>query len=96
MIGSSLSHSPLHVTIMIMLDLSKPEVLWTSLEESLSVVRSAMKMSYDEKIIQEMRERRVKEKKKDAEKEVDPFLMNLCIVGGRYDEFKVENLQIYF
>ena len=90
MTGSALTHSPHHVTIMIMLDLSKPEVLWSSFEESLSVVRSAIKMSYDDRIIEEMKDKKSKERKKDTEKEVDPFPMKLCIVGGKYDEFKVK------
>lgn len=88
MIGSTLTHSPHHVIIMIMLDLSKPEIIWSTLEESLSVVRSAMKMSYNEKIIEELNNRRLKEKRKDTEKTVDPFPMRLCIIGGKYDEFK--------
>ncbi|XP_051154726.1 cytoplasmic dynein 2 light intermediate chain 1 isoform X2 [Leptopilina boulardi] len=88
MIGSTLIHSPHHVTIMIMLDLSKPEMIWSSLEESLSVVRSAMKMSYNEKLIESMNNRRIREKRKDTEKSVDPFPMRLCIIGGKYDEFK--------
>lgn len=91
MIGSTLTHSPHHVIIMIMLDLSKPEIIWSTLEESLSVVRSAMKMSYNEKIIEELNNRRLKEKRKDTEKTVDPFPMRLCIIGGKYDEFKVTN-----
>lgn len=89
MMGSALTHSPHHVTITIMLDLSKPEVIWSSLEESLAVVRSAMKMSYDDRIIEEMINRRTQEKRKDTEKTVDPFPMRLCIIGGKFDEFKV-------
>ncbi|XP_033216457.1 cytoplasmic dynein 2 light intermediate chain 1 isoform X2 [Belonocnema kinseyi] len=88
MTGSALTHSPHHVTIMIMLDLSKPEAIWSSLEESLSVIRSAIKMSYDDRIMEEMKDKRTKERRRDTEKGVDPFPMKLCIVGGKYDEFK--------
>lgn len=89
MTGSTLTHSPHHTTVMIMLDLSRPGELWASFEESLSVIRSGLKMSYDSDIIQELREKRLAEKKKDLERGVDPFPMKICIIGGRYDEYKV-------
>ncbi|KAG9437244.1 cytoplasmic dynein 2 light intermediate chain 1 isoform X1 [Apis mellifera carnica] len=88
MTGSSLTHSPHHVTILVILDLSQPEILWTTFEEALSVVRNAMKMSYDDKIIQELKKQRIKERKKIVEKEIDPFPMRLCFIGGKYDQFK--------
>ncbi|XP_031829264.2 cytoplasmic dynein 2 light intermediate chain 1 isoform X1 [Nomia melanderi] len=88
MTGASLTHSPHHLTILMMLDLSQPEILWSSFEEALSVIRSAMKMSYDDKMIQELRHRRATERKRALEKEVDPFPIKLCIVGGKYDKFK--------
>ncbi|XP_043787965.1 cytoplasmic dynein 2 light intermediate chain 1 isoform X4 [Apis laboriosa] len=88
MTGSSLTHSPHHVTILVMLDLSQPEILWTTFEEALSVVRNAMKMSYDDKIIQELKKQRIKERKKIVEREIDPFPMRLCFIGGKYDQFK--------
>ncbi|XP_033359046.1 cytoplasmic dynein 2 light intermediate chain 1 isoform X2 [Bombus vosnesenskii] len=88
MTGSSLTHSPHHVTVLIMLDLSQPEILWTTFEEAFSVVRNAMKMSYDDKIIQELKQQRIKERKKAVEREVDPFPMKLCLIGGKYDQFK--------
>ncbi|XP_017763363.1 PREDICTED: cytoplasmic dynein 2 light intermediate chain 1 [Eufriesea mexicana] len=88
MTGSSLTHSPYHVTILVVLDLSQPEILWNTLEEALSVVRSAMKMSYDNKMIQELKQQRIKERKKAVEKEVDPFPLKLCFIGGKYDQFK--------
>jgi hypothetical protein len=37
--GCFLSHLPHHTTIMIMLDLSKPEILWNYLEECLAMLR---------------------------------------------------------
>lgn len=89
MTGSSLTYSPHHVTILVILDLSQPEILWTTFEEALSVVRNAMKMSYDDKIIQELKKQRIKERKKIVEKEIDPFPMRLCFIGGKYDQFKV-------
>lgn len=89
MTGASLTHSPHHLTILMMLDLSQPEILWSSFEEALSVIRNAMKMSYDDKMIQELRHRRATERKRVLEKEVDPFPIKLCIVGGKYDKFKV-------
>ncbi|KOC70137.1 Cytoplasmic dynein 2 light intermediate chain 1 [Habropoda laboriosa] len=90
--GSSLTHSPHHVTIFLMLDLSQPEILWSTFEETLSVVHNAIKMSYDDKTIQELKYRRIKEQKKGLEKEVDPFPLKLCIIGGKYDQFKDLNL----
>lgn len=95
MTGSALTHSPHHTTLLMMLNLTKPEVLWTTLEECLTVARSAIKMSFDDKTVTDLREQRVKEKRANheaAEGEVDPFPMKLCIVGGRYDEFKVSSL----
>ncbi|KAK9303328.1 hypothetical protein QLX08_004927 [Tetragonisca angustula] len=88
MTGSSLTHSPHHVTVLIILDLSQPDILWTTFEEALSVIRNAMKMSYSDKMIQELKQQRVKERKGAAEQEVDPFPMKLCLVGGKYDQFK--------
>lgn len=94
MTGSSLTHSPHHVTVLIILDLSQPDILWTTFEEALSVIRNAMKMSYSDKMIQELKQQRVKERKGTVEQEVDPFPMKLCLVGGKYDQFKVS--QAYF
>ncbi|XP_078040768.1 cytoplasmic dynein 2 light intermediate chain 1 isoform X1 [Augochlora pura] len=88
MTGSSLTHSPHHLTIIMMLDLSQPENLWSSLEEALSVIRNAMKMSYDDKMIEGLKTRRLNERNTKLEKEVDPFPIKLCIVGGKYDKFK--------
>lgn len=89
MTGSTLTHSPHHTVLLMMLDLSRPSELWASFEETLSVIRSGLKMSYDADTVQEMKGRRTSERKKDLERGVDPFPMKLCIVGGRYDEFKV-------
>lgn len=89
MIGSSLTHSPHHVTVLMMLDLSQPEILWSTFEETLSAARNAIKMTYDDKTIQELKERRINERKKILEREIDPFPLKLCIIGGKYDQFKV-------
>nr|XP_003705327.1 PREDICTED: cytoplasmic dynein 2 light intermediate chain 1 isoform X2 [Megachile rotundata] len=88
MSGVSLTHSPAHTTILLMLDLSEPESLWTTFEEIFSIIRSAMKMSYDDRTIQDLKQRRINERKKSLEKEVDPFPLKLCIIGGKYDQFK--------
>ncbi|XP_076181716.1 cytoplasmic dynein 2 light intermediate chain 1 [Ptiloglossa arizonensis] len=88
MIGSSLTHSPHHVTVLMMLDLSQPEILWSTFEETLSAARNAIKMTYDDKTIQELKERRINERKKILEREIDPFPLKLCIIGGKYDQFK--------
>ncbi|CAK9832875.1 Cytoplasmic dynein 2 light intermediate chain 1 [Anthophora retusa] len=90
--GSSLTHSPHHVTIFLMLDLSQPEILWSTFEETLSVVRNAIKMSYDDKTTEELKHRRIRERRRGLEKEVDPFPLKLCIIGGKYDQFKELNL----
>lgn len=91
MTGSTLTHSPHHTVLLIMLDLSRPEELWSSFEEALSVIRNGLKMSYDSNTIQELQDKRVANRKKELELGVDPFLMKMCIIGGRYDEFKVFN-----
>lgn len=87
--GSSLIHSPHHLTVLMMFDLSQPENLWSSFEEVLSVIRNAMRMSYNDKTIQELTHQRIKGRKRALEREVDPFPIKLCIVGGKYDQFKV-------
>lgn len=91
MTGSTLTHSPHHTVLLIMLDLSRPEQLWSSFEEALSVIRNGLKMSYDSDTIQELQDKRAANRKKELEVGVDPFLMKMCIIGGRYDEFKVFN-----
>ncbi|XP_011151896.1 cytoplasmic dynein 2 light intermediate chain 1 isoform X2 [Harpegnathos saltator] len=88
MTGSTLTHSPHHTVLLMMLDLSRPGELWASLEETLSVIRNGLRMSYDADTIQELRERRISDRKRDLERGVDPFPIRICIVGGRYDEFK--------
>ena len=95
MTGLSLTHSPAHTTLLIMLDLSQPESLWITFEEIFSVIHSAMKMSYDDKTIQELKQRRINEQKKALEKEVDPFPLKLCIIGGKYDQFKVSTCSVF-
>ncbi|XP_011309825.1 cytoplasmic dynein 2 light intermediate chain 1 [Fopius arisanus] len=86
--GASLTHSPHHITLMVILDLTSPSTLWSTLEESLAAARSAMKMSLTQQIIEEMKQRRIKEFHNYTEKQIDLFPMKLCIVGGKYDEFK--------
>ncbi|XP_076749506.1 cytoplasmic dynein 2 light intermediate chain 1 [Xylocopa sonorina] len=88
MTGSTLTHSLHHITVLVMFDLSQPEILWSTFEETLSVIRNAMKMSYHDKMIEELKQRRLKERRKASEREVDPFPMKLCIIGGKYDQFK--------
>lgn len=89
MTGSTLTHSPHHTILLMMLDLSRPEELWTSFEESLSVIQSGLKMSYDSNVIKELREKRIADRKKELERGIDLLPMKTCIIGGRYDEFKV-------
>jgi len=57
--------------------------------DAFSVIRNGLKMSYDSNTIQELQDKRAADKKKELERGVDPFLMKMCIIGGRYDEFKV-------
>ncbi|XP_046587099.1 cytoplasmic dynein 2 light intermediate chain 1 isoform X1 [Neodiprion lecontei] len=94
MTGSALTHSPHHTTLLMMLDLSKPEELWATLEECLTIARSAMRMSFDDNAIKALRDCRKREnnpKNETYEGETEPFPLKLCIVGGRYDEFKEFN-----
>lgn len=95
MIGSAISHSPYHTTIIIMLNLAEPEVLWSVLEESLAVTRSAMKMSYSPESIDSLVSRRTTEMKNCAEK-IEIFPMNLCIIGGNYDRFMVREAASFY
>lgn len=89
MTGATLTHSPHHTVLVVMLDLSRPGELWSSFEEALLVIRSGLKMSYDSETIKEFREKRIADGKKELERGVDPFPMKMCFIGGRYDEFKV-------
>lgn len=96
MSGSTLTHSPHHTTLLIMLDLSKPELLWITFEEILSTVRSALKMSYDSKLINEMIEHRTSERR-SVEKMIDLLPLKTFIIGGKYDEFEViYDINCYF
>ncbi|XP_015189051.1 PREDICTED: cytoplasmic dynein 2 light intermediate chain 1 isoform X1 [Polistes dominula] len=85
--GSALTHSPHHTTLLMMLDLSKPELLWITFEEILSAVRSALKISYDSKLINDMIECRTNERK-NVEKMIDLLPLKTFIIGGKYDEFQ--------
>ncbi|XP_014216248.1 cytoplasmic dynein 2 light intermediate chain 1 [Copidosoma floridanum] len=85
MSGSALSHSPYHTTILIVLDLSKPEILWNSLEECLDALRKAMKISYSDELVREMLEQK---KKTLKEPTADLFPMKVCLIGGKYDAFR--------
>nr|XP_050867107.1 cytoplasmic dynein 2 light intermediate chain 1 isoform X1 [Vespula vulgaris] len=87
MSGSALTHSPHHTALLIMLDLSKPEVLWITFEEILSAVRSALKMSYNSKLINEMIEYRTSDRK-SVEKMIDPLPLKTFIIAGKYDEYQ--------
>lgn len=89
MTGSALCHSPNHLTILLMVDLSKPDTLWNILEESLSALKSALKMSYNDQTIEEIHLNKLKEWQKSDKPSADIFPFRLCIIGGRYDEFKV-------
>lgn len=75
-----------------MLDLSVPENLWSTLEDSLTTTRSAIKMSFTEEAIEEMKVQRLNEFQQGAinkEDVNDPFPLKLCIIGGKYDQFQV-------
>lgn len=88
MTGASLTHSPHHITLIIILDLTRPDVLWSTLDESLTAARSAIKMTFPNDIIEEMKIHRMNEIRRSSEKQIDPFPMKISIVGGKYDEFK--------
>ncbi|KAK2583102.1 hypothetical protein KPH14_009129 [Odynerus spinipes] len=86
MSGSALTHSPHHATLLMMLDLSKPEILWSTFEEIVSATRSALKMSYDSELIKDLIERRRSERK--ITDKIDPLPLKTFIIGGKYDEFQ--------
>ncbi|KAF7996327.1 hypothetical protein HCN44_001959 [Aphidius gifuensis] len=77
MTGASLTHSPRHITLVIVLDLTSPDVLWSILEESLTAARCALKMSFSNDIIEEMKSHRINEIRRSSEKQIDPFPMKL-------------------
>lgn len=96
--GSGLTHSPHNVTFIIMLDLAKPECLMSTLEDCLTAVKSAVKMSYDAKTLGELKEARSRKlnKCKEPEGTLDVFPFMLIFVGGMYDKFKVTDLMLYY
>ena len=46
-------------------------------------------MSYSPDIVEDMKTRRIKEKRRVDENITELFPMRLCIVGGKYDQFQV-------
>ncbi|XP_043277858.1 cytoplasmic dynein 2 light intermediate chain 1 isoform X2 [Venturia canescens] len=93
MTGSAVVHSPNHTTIFIVVDLAKPKVLLSSIDECLAITTSAMKMSYSPEDIENLKRHRTKEKK-NGDENIEPFPMKLCIIGGNYDKFKEFSLDM--
>lgn len=94
--GSSLTHSPRHITVVIMLDLSKPETLWYTLDKSLKILEASIKNAgIKHEVLNQLRQVKLKEcqSSKDGESELKDksslFPLILCIIGGKYDLFKV-------
>ncbi|KAJ8669830.1 hypothetical protein QAD02_001089 [Eretmocerus hayati] len=93
MTGCCLGHSPHHTTILIMLDLSKPQMIWNTLDECLQSLREAMEISYSTDQLREMRDRKIENLQSGSSSTTIPntssiFPMRLCLIGGRYDEFR--------
>ncbi|XP_011500065.1 PREDICTED: cytoplasmic dynein 2 light intermediate chain 1 [Ceratosolen solmsi marchali] len=93
--GCSLSHLPHHTTIMIMLDLRKPAILWNYLEECLTILSNVLKESYPPDVMEKLKERKLnslreqmKGKGSEMESVADLFPLRLCLIGGRYDNFR--------
>lgn len=86
-----------HMSVVIVLDLSKPNEMWFTLEKLLSSLKSRI-----DTVIQEVRldDPNFKDRLKKATWErigvdhedkdmIDPFLIPLVIIGAKYDLFQV-------
>ena len=79
-----------------MLDLSKPETLWYTLEKSLQILETSIKTAgVKAEVLSQLRHAKLKESqsKKDEETAIKDkaslFPLRLCIIGGKYDLFEV-------
>ncbi|XP_034938573.1 cytoplasmic dynein 2 light intermediate chain 1 [Chelonus insularis] len=79
-------------TLIIMINLSTPEKLWYTLEECLTAAKNAITMICDSNTIEALIEKRKKASTAGYAKFIDPFPLNLSIVGGQYD--KIKNLEL--
>ncbi|XP_014221235.1 cytoplasmic dynein 2 light intermediate chain 1 [Trichogramma pretiosum] len=97
--GCCLSHSPHHTTVLLVLDLGKPETLWNTLEDCLEALQKGMEMSYPRELIEQVLNEKLRGlaersggQQQSPQQAVDemsePFPLRLCLVGGRYDEFR--------
>ncbi|KAK0157734.1 hypothetical protein PV328_011435 [Microctonus aethiopoides] len=88
--GALSLHSAEQILLIIMIDLSKPETLWSTLERSLTTIRSAIKITHSENTINELKKSRLKKLKNPTNNSqiVDPLPYKTCIVAGKYDQFK--------
>lgn len=89
--GCSLTHSYQNVTIIILLNLSLPEIMWNTLEECLNALNIAIKSNIEQSVISKLKETRLKELQKNTDKneKIDPFPLRICIIGAKYDDFVV-------
>lgn len=62
--GALSLHSAEQILLIIMIDLSKPETLWSTLERSLTTIRSAIKIIHSENTINELKKITIKKIKK--------------------------------
>ncbi|XP_058809481.1 cytoplasmic dynein 2 light intermediate chain 1 [Phymastichus coffea] len=98
--GCNLSHAPHHITVVIVLDLGKPEVMWRCFEECHLALRQAIRSTFSPQLIQDMTLHKLKTLREPCrpaaesnngegrEESSDLFPMRLCIVGGKYDQFR--------
>ncbi|CAB0045333.1 unnamed protein product [Trichogramma brassicae] len=97
--GCCLSHSPHHTTVLLVLDLGKPETLWNSLEDCLEALHKGMEMSYPRELIEQVLNEKLRglaersggggqQQQPVVDEMREPFPLRLCLVGGRYDEFR--------
>ncbi|XP_071522819.1 cytoplasmic dynein 2 light intermediate chain 1 [Panulirus ornatus] len=80
------------LTLLLMLDLSRPDTIWSDLETLLSalkeeVQRAAGSVAGLQEELQEAAARRLHPHQQE-EQEVTPFLVPLVIIGGKYDIFQ--------
>lgn len=80
------------LTLLVVVDLSRPDTIWSDLETLLSSLKAQVNKTVEsvsglKESLQEEANKRIQSHHEEG-KEVKPFLVPLVIIGGKYDIFK--------
>nr|XP_045589452.1 cytoplasmic dynein 2 light intermediate chain 1-like isoform X2 [Procambarus clarkii] len=80
------------LTLLVVVDLSRPDTIWSDLETLLSSLKAQVNKTVEsvsglKESLQEEAKKRIQSHHEEG-KEVKPFLVPLVIIGGKYDIFK--------